>query len=151
MNEYIFTLLRYSAGEVSTLGLIRGQDDLFRCYTLEDEYREVKVAGETRIPEGKYEIKLRTEGGMNGRYAKKFDFHKGMLWLQDVPGFKWIYFHPGNKHENTKGCILTGDGSMQNLTEDGMVMSSVSAYKRLYKEIINLLQDHKVFIDIKDL
>ena len=30
------------------------------CYTLEDEKREVKVMHETRIPEGLYEIKLRS-------------------------------------------------------------------------------------------
>jgi ribonucleotide reductase alpha subunit len=31
----------------------------FLCYSLEDEYREDKILGETRIPEGEYEIKFR--------------------------------------------------------------------------------------------
>ena len=53
-------------------------DGVFECYTLEDEYRDVKVMHETCIPEGEYEIKLRTEGGFHNRYLKRYgaDFHK---------------------------------------------------------------------------
>ena len=35
----------------------------FLAYTLEDEYREEKVYGETRIPNGTYELGLRKVGG----------------------------------------------------------------------------------------
>ncbi len=35
----------------------------FLCFTLEDEHRDEKVMGETRIPAGTYRITLRTVGG----------------------------------------------------------------------------------------
>ena len=152
---FVYKLFRFSSGSASTLGLIMADlndGKVFRCFTLEDEYREVKVPGETRIPAGKYEIKLRTVGGMHSRYSKRFDWHRGMLWLQDVPGFKWIYIHPGNKHEHTEGCILTGDGAHSNLIDDGSVSNSVAAYERIYKEIVSMLDsDRQVFLEIQDI
>lgn len=124
----------------------------FRCFTLEDEHRDIKVAGKTRIPAGKYEIKLRTVGGMHEKYRKRFDFHQGMLWLQDVPRFEWVYIHPGNKHEHTEACILTGDGCHSNVTNDGSVVNSTVAYERLYKEITNLMVlGKRIFIEIVDI
>ena len=44
----------------------------FECYTLEDEYRDVKVMGETCIPEGTYDVKFRKEGGFHSRYSAKY-------------------------------------------------------------------------------
>ena len=81
----------------------------YLCFTLEDEARENKIPGETRIPAGKYEIKLRTEGGHDARYSTRFrGMHKGMLELQDVPEFKYILIHCGNTEEDTAGCLLLG-------------------------------------------
>jgi len=40
-------------------------DGQFVCFGLEDEYREDKVAGETRIPSGTYQVALRKEGGFH--------------------------------------------------------------------------------------
>ena len=85
---------RFSSKSSSTLGILFDVTTTpeFLCYTLEDEFREVKVSGETRIPAGTYNITLRTEGGFNQRYNEKFgsDFNKGMLWVRDVPGFEYI-------------------------------------------------------------
>jgi len=64
-------VLRFSSQADCTNGLLFEITDLgkrFLCYTLEDEHRALKVKGETRIPEGKYEIKLRKEGGFHSRY-----------------------------------------------------------------------------------
>ena len=36
---------------------------IFRCFTIEDEERAVKVKGETRVPNGKYLVGFRKEGG----------------------------------------------------------------------------------------
>jgi len=155
-------LQRISTGDESTLGAMfvvdpfRGTeaikvDPSFRCFTMEDQPNEPKVQGETRIPAGRYEIELRTKGGMTKRYARKFDWHRGMLWLRDVPGFKWVYIHYGNYEKDTDGCILTGDGAQSNVLEDGMVMSSIAAYTRLYAEIIEAMDDdEEVYITIED-
>jgi len=149
---------RIATGDESTIGAMYvidrdaevGDERSFRNFTMEDQPNEPKVPGETRIPAGRYRIKLRTEGGMHGRYSDKFDWHRGMLWLQDVPNFTFVYIHYGNYEKDTDGCILTGDGAQSNVLDDGMVMSSVSAYTRLYQEIIDEVENGEVWITIED-
>lgn len=123
--------------------------DKFECYTCEDEIRGIKVPGETAIPEGTYRIKLRTEGGMHGKYAKRYPFHRGMLWLQDVPGFNWIYIHTGNTDKHTEGCILVGTGKTEPSPGEFGVSGSRDAYERLYKKVIAAMDaDQHVFIEV---
>ena len=144
-DERSLEVLRYSSGADSTLGLLsevgpEGRE--FLAYTLEDEWREEKVSAETRIPEGTYDIKLRTTGGFHSRYANKFgDWHKGMLHVQDVPGFEYILIHTGNTDEHTMGCLLVADTSQQNITKDGFIGASTSAYKRIYPSLAQWLVD----------
>ena len=142
-------LTRFSGGDEATLGLLR-VDGKFFCYTLEDQFNEPKVPGETRIPAGRYKIDLRTEGGMTQRYEKRFDFHAGMLWLREIPDFQFVYIHTGNNDDHSEGCILVGDGQVQNVTERGSVQSSVAAYTRLYKAIIRALALEEVWITVED-
>jgi hypothetical protein len=144
-------LYRFSDNGKDTLGLLMFNNELL-CYTLEDEHRAVKVDGETRIPEGIYEIKLRTTGGFHQKYLKKFGkMHKGMLHLQDVPGFEYILIHCGNSEADTAGCILLGNTANNNKIENGFIQNSVKAYKRIYPIIADLLvRGVKVNIHIKD-
>ncbi len=149
-------VLRISTGDESTIGaiyrLMLSDGGLaFRGFTMEDQPNEPKVKGETRIPAGRYEIELRTEGGMHGRYSKKFDWHRGMLWLRYVPNFKFVYIHYGNYEKDTDGCILVGDGAQSNVMDDGMVMSSVAAYTRIAQEIYAAMDaGEKVWITVED-
>ncbi len=73
---------RYSSSKESTLGVMFLVNDNnykeFLCYTLEDQKQTVKVYGETRIPEGQYFLKLRTEGGFHNRYKEK---HQRLFFL----------------------------------------------------------------------
>lgn len=142
-------LKRFSPGNEASLGLLFVNDEFF-CYTLEDQPNEPKVPGETRIPSGRYQIILRTDGGMTKRYARRFSFHKGMLWLQDVPDFTFIYLHVGNHDDHSEGCILVGDGQVQNVTERGQVTSSVAAYTRLYEAVTNALLREEVWITVEN-
>jgi len=151
--SFTYRLYRYSSQKHSTLGLIMAgnKQEVFKCFSLEDEHREQKVAGETRIPAGKYLIKKRHGSPAFGHYDDRWDWHEGMLHLQDVPNFTWIYIHPGNKHEHTEGCILVGDGVQSNVIEDGMVTNSRQAYEKLYKEIDFLLAEGRnVFLEVID-
>ena len=145
-NEKNLEVLRYSSGADSTLGLLFLNDTSgreFLAYTLEDEWRENKVSAETRIPEGTYNVTLRTVGGFHSRYLDKFgaDFHKGMLHVQDVPGFEYILIHTGNTDEHTMGCLLVADTSQQNITKGGFIGASVAAYKRVYLSLAQWLVD----------
>jgi len=146
---------RISSGEESTLGTLFDitdpQSPKFLCFVLEDQFNEPKIPGETRIPPGRYEIKFRWEGGMIQRYQQRFPWHRGMLWLQDVPNFEWVYIHVGNKDDDTDGCLLVGDGQISNVTERGQVTNSVAAYRRLYESVAAALdRDEKVWIQILD-
>jgi hypothetical protein len=133
-------LLRYSGAKHTTMGLmfING---IFSCYTLEDEYRAQKLRGETRIPGGRYRVELRREGGMHQRYGDRFsDIHDGMLWLRDVPSFKWVYIHVGNTDDDTEGCILVADQAYSNVSDEGRIGKSTPAYRRIYSLIAKQIQ-----------
>ena len=138
-------VIRFSSAKDSTLGLlfnVTNDKREFLCYTLEDEYREEKVMHETRIPAGTYEIKLRTWGRIHENYTKRFaDIHKGTLWLQDVPNFKYILIHCGNDDDDTSGCLLVGDTQTENIKSDGFVGSSTTAYKRIYPPIAEAIEN----------
>ena len=115
-------------------------DGKFECFTLEDQYQAVKVAAETAIPEGTYKITLRTVGGFHSKYLKRYSFHKGMLWVRDVPGFEYILIHTGNTDEHTAGCLLVGE-TQQDLDKgkDGFVGNSGVAYKKMYPKIADAI------------
>jgi len=133
-------VIRYYSADDYTLGMLLDETSgrKFLAYTLEDEHREVKVAGETRIPAGTYNITLRKVGGFHSKYSTKYgSMHKGMLWVRDVPGFEYILIHTGNTDEHTAGCLLVGNTS----DYKGVIGSSVDAYKRIYPAIAKVLTD----------
>lgn len=139
-------LYRYGSTDQSTGGAlsINGQ---FHCHTCEDEKRTIKLYGETRIPSGRYRIKLRIEGGMNERYKIIYPRHRGMLWLQNVVGFKWIYIHPGRHEWHTDGCILVGYTA---LSKGGFDLDrDKEAYNNLYAMVIDAIdKGEQIFIDV---
>jgi hypothetical protein len=136
-----YEVLRISSGKDSTSGMlfeISQNKRTFLAYTLEDEQRDVKVWGETRIPAGIYKLKLREEGGFHNKYASKYGkpFHKGMIHVQDVPGFEYILWHTGNTDEHTAGCLILGNTQTNNrIAKDGFIGSSVDAYKFVYPRV----------------
>ena len=145
-------LYRYSSQKDSTLGILYLVDDEtdhknFLCFTLEDEKREVKVYGETRIPQGTYQIKYRTEGGYFAKYKKRFpDLHndsRGVLHITDVPNFKYILLHCGNSADDSDGCIILGNVVSQNITKDGFLGQSTDCYKRIYPILAEILDTQK--------
>jgi hypothetical protein len=138
-------VLRFSSGEDSTSGLLFDVtgERIFLSYTLEDEYRDNKIAGETRIPDGIYKIGFRKEGGFHSKYKKRFpSIHKGMLQVNNVPNFDFILIHCGNTDEHTAGCLLVGDSQINNMVQkDGFIGESTQAYKRIYPPIAEALEN----------
>jgi hypothetical protein len=150
-----FQVARYGLGRNSTLGYFSRITNDAReeiCFTLEDERRYTKVYGETCIPVGTYELRLRTEGDMHQDYRRRFgDRHKGMIWLQDVPDFTFVYIHILNYEYQTKGCI--GVGEVPAIYPDGefWVGRSESAYWRVYDEIVPaLIAGEKVVLHVTE-
>jgi len=140
---------RFVSDEDSTVSRVM-VDGNFVCFGLEDEYRVDKIVGETRIPAGTYQIKLRTEGGHHQRYKERFsDIHRGMLHIQDVPNFTWILIHCGNTDEDTAGCLLVGS---QAITEPGnmAITSSTAAYRRFYPMVVDAAANNDLSITYVD-
>ena len=142
------TVLRYNSESDYTDGLLF-IDDKFECYTLEDEFRTVKIFGKTRIPNGRYKLELRTVGGFHNRYLKRYGnkFHKGMLWIKEVPGFEFILIHIGNEPRNTAGCLLVGTTADK---DRGFIGASAKAYLDLYPKIKDAILKEDVYINYID-
>lgn len=127
--------LRYNTAPNYTDGLLY-INDKFKCYTLEDGHRDIKVWGETRIPDGTYRIEFRKVGGFHNRYKARYGFHKGMLWVKDVPGFEYILIHTGNTKDHTAGCLLVGDTPEK---DRDFISDSRDTYSEIYPEIADAL------------
>ena len=152
MTDLRLLLSRREFGDDSTLGKLYAVEaaPLFLCYTLEDELRDVKVPGETAIPVGVYEILPRTEGGMHKKYAARYGLmHVGMMWLQNVLDFKWVYLHVGNTDDETEGCPLVGTNYMPLGDGNFKVTGSRTAYVQLYKRVAEAWAEGRhVFITV---
>ena len=130
-------MVRYGFGLDSTIGRLYVDGvpkRKFECFTLEDERRKVKVKGETCIPPGTYEIKLRHGSPKYGKFDERWDWHHGMLWLQEVPDFEYVYIHPGNDDDDTDGCILVGQVPVVMPDGEFKIAKSRDAYSDLYRK-----------------
>lgn len=142
-------VFRYNSDtdHTNSVFLINGR---YQCDGIEDEFRTTKVHSETRVPAGVYNVELRTEGGFHARYKKKFGlWHKGMLWVKDVPGFEYILIHIGNDDDDTAGCYCVGSCPKN---DQNYVANSALAYKAMYPKVRNALaRGEKVTIEYVDL
>jgi len=147
------TLKRFFADDNTTIGVLSDENGNFLNFILEDQYQDEKVYGETRIPAGRYEIKLRKAGRIHAKYVNRFpEFHEGMLWLQDIPNFTYIYIHTGTTDKDTLGCLLTGNGIVKHKDKLQITYgTSTQAYIPLYKKLSKaILEGEKVYINIID-
>jgi len=151
-----FILQRFSDNKKSTLGillkLLSPTKTAFFSYTLEDEFRSTKVRGETRIPAGKYELKIRPEvTPLTQKYRDRYNWFKNHIEVTNVPNFQGVYIHIGNTDQDTDGCILLGDNADNNILSDGAISNSTQAFRRFYSEVYDHLeQGGKAFITVRD-
>lgn len=151
-----FEVLRFSSQKDSTSGAlfnISNGKRTFMCYTLEDEQRDVKVYGETRVPSGEYKLSLRTEGGFHNSYLSRYgpDFHKGMIEVLDIPQFTYVLWHCGNTDEDTAGCLLLGNSQTSNLAKaDGFIGSSRDAYGLVYPIVLSAILEEGAMVVYND-
>lgn len=154
-----FILQRFSDNRKSTLGILlkvlahgTSQMTILQSYTLEDESREEKLSGETRIPAGIYDLVINAaDTPLTLKYRKKYSWFKYHIEIKNVPGFKGCYIHVGNYESDTDGCILLGDSVDNNSISEGMIQNSTSAFKRFYDSIYPHLESGgKASIEIRN-
>lgn len=137
-----------------TFGFISGCG--YKAHVLEDEPREKKVRGETRIAAGTYLLGIRAEDtpltlkhrvSYNEPDDEWFEYH---IELLNVPNFTDIYIHSGIDQTHTDGCQLYADCC--DLTKDKNPMSySKQAIKRFYKMFYQRIKaGEKFYIEIRD-
>lgn len=142
-------IIRVAEGKQSTLSQLY-IDDIFQCYLLEDKIRDVKIPKQTAIPKGNYTLRLNTWGGMNAEYRQKFPkFHKGMIEINGLPNFSFVYIHIGNTYRQTAGCPLCGFG-FEMVNGDYQVLRSKDAYQMIYPKLLALAQDDQNGISIEN-
>ena len=133
-------IIRVAQGKRSTLSQLY-INGIFQCYLLEDRIREVKIASQTAIPTGVFELKLNTNGAKNVDYKKTFGkLHEGMIEISGLPNFSFVYIHTGNTIKETAGCPLCGFG-FQIVDGDFQVSQSIAAYKMIYPKLVALAKD----------
>jgi len=139
-------LVRFHETDTCTLGVLT--IGTVSCVTLEDPYQRDKVPGNTRIPAGSYSLDFRKVSPMASSYRERYgDDHEGMIWLQHVPGFRYVYIHVGNTVRDTQGCILVG----KSLDIDKeTIYDSRKAYKQIYPYIQQAIRDHDGKLVIQD-
>lgn len=150
-----FILQRYSDNRDSTLGILlkvldtgMGTKTVFQGYTLEDEFREVKKAFETRIPAGTYKVDIQqADTPLTLKYRSKYPWFKKHLEIKNVPGFVGVYFHLGNVDADTAGCVLIGDNADNNIIGPGSIANSTQAFKRFYESVYEHLP---ITLTVKD-
>ena len=113
-------------------------DGQYICDTLEDadrglnqnmsleEIKNKKVYGETAVPTGTYKVDMNTVSPKfkSRTWAKPYGGKLPRLVL--VPGYDGVLIHPGNKAEDTLGCILVGENKAV-----GQVLNSQVTFKKV--------------------
>jgi len=117
-------ILRDTFSDESTIGELFVNGERF-CDTLELPYRD-NQRSISCIPVGEYKVRLRV-----ARESATRDYLH--LLVKDVKDRSHILFHRGNTAKDTRGCILVGRGSQQDI-----VHNSTLAMDLLMQEIIYL-------------
>lgn len=135
------TLKRIAKRSTYTIGKIY-IDGKYFCDSIEDKDRnitqttpleqikKVKVASQTAIPTGTYDITMNV---ISPRFSQKAFYKQNcnggrVPRLLDVPGFDGVLIHIGNTAKDSAGCILVGKNS-----QVGKVLNSTTTFLNLYK------------------
>jgi len=134
---------------------------------VEDEKREVKVYGETRIPNGTYDMCMRNSPNFSRSYFRddygniikaknritkelEDEFHTPheLAWVLNVPNFQYVLWHWGNTDKNTNGCYLVGSFFATIAGRKG-VGASRSKYEDIYPILWRAIKEGKVTVEYK--
>ncbi len=121
-------VLRDSFTLKSTVGKIYFNGEYFG-YCLEDVSRgeNIKIPGETCIPEGTYKVK----SSMSRRFKRVipmiYNQPNGYELISKGISFKGLRYHGGNRSKDTHGCILIAKNKIDNDTIQGSLEKELTA------------------------
>lgn len=146
MKVLTFYLLRnylkdnYTIGNLYCTGIeledkkTRMIEDQFLCNIIEDKFRgndlsKKKVAGETCIPEGSYQIRM--------TYSPKYK--KSLPQLLNVPYFEGIRIHSGNSAKDSEGCLIPGMNKEVGKVLDSKTHTDIIITKIKQYDLVNII------------
>ncbi len=161
MNS-IIKVSRYNFKPDWTIGklLLLDKNGIYQLdgYTVEDEFRVVKVKGETSVPLGTYELGFRQSPKFSASFlyseslnkliepselrlfptVKDFKSHD-LIWVKNIPNFEYVLIHWGNTDDDTDGCLIVGSALGIINGQEG-VINSKKYYKELYCKVIKKIK-----------
>lgn len=135
-------------------------------FGVEDEKRDVKVAGETRIDNDVYEIEfvdsptfsssyyMDKDGYLSQVKTERFNKPHLLLHVMNVKNFLAILWHWGNTDKDTRGCYIVGS-TLATFDKRKGVGGSRAKYVEIYPVIYQLYiarkaQGLKTFVEYRD-
>lgn len=112
------------------------------AFILEDKYREVKVAGETRFPAGVVTLTRVTQSGILNKMRRWAPHLPWIVGIEGVPNYSLLRVHTGVTHEHTDGCHIVGGGVMDAWKlskEEAAVLRSRDTYLDLHNRVFEPL------------
>ena len=144
MIIYLKRMLQHENGTVGRLSVPNCQP----MFCIEDRHHDSKVYGKTRIPAGDYDIKPVGGGRIYTRYTARWEWHRGCLFLQNVPNYTGVMIHCGNSAADTEGCLLpTLSADLHDKCWGGY---SRQAYALLYKAVVGAAYNSDLMVRIRD-
>jgi len=143
-----------------TLSTFNADDNSFKGVGVEDEKRDIKVFGETRIGAGTYELELVNSPKFSHEYyrdangnlmlAKDWNLSKPeikgifkwkheLIHVKNVANFESILWHWGNTDLDTHGCYIVGSVFGKTKGRDG-VLNSRKKYTEIYPIIFRAIK-----------
>ena len=160
MTAAHFLAQRYAEGLMTTVSMVsEGGEPV--CQFLEDGVRQYgeKVPGLTAIPPGRYKLGITHNSPMSMRYYARWpdSWYKGLPTLtwdyqngEDMtPPFEGLRIHPGNNHNDSRGCPLTASDVVLE-HGDYVAAGSVRAFERFCTRLYRALEVGDAYLTITD-
>lgn len=141
-----------------TLSSFSSNDNSISGVGVEDEFRALKVHGETRIGAGIYNLGLHYPSNFSKEYYRddfgnlilakerttqeqKIKFHTAheMIMVMGVKNFKFILWHWGNTDLDTEGCYVVGTSFGKLKTKKGDIRDGVISSRAKYLQIYPII------------
>lgn len=159
MDKYI-TVQRQPTQKDLTLSSFSSKDIGINGVGIEDEKRNIKVAGETRVEAGIYPMQLMNSPHFSKAYyrdddgnligskvrstapsevkAKYHTQHEG-IYLLNVKNFVGVMWHWGNTDDDTEACYIVGS-VFGKINKQDAVIASRAKYVEIYPKIFQAYQ-----------